>query len=153
MLEHLSDDDLLKLRQLFTTNSLAQNESRRKDIIDVGYSTKFAYHIVRLLNEVEQILVEGDLDLQRNREQLKDIRRGEWTLEQVEQYFESKERALEAVYASSTLPHGPDEAAIKMLLLECLEEHYGDMSAAIKRDANVEALARDLRAVMDRYAV
>jgi len=30
-----------------------------------GYDTKFAYHVVRLLGEVEQILVEGDIDLQR----------------------------------------------------------------------------------------
>ena len=41
-----------------------------------GFDVKFAYHTVRLLNEAEQLLLEGDLDLQRNREQLKSIRRG-----------------------------------------------------------------------------
>jgi hypothetical protein len=40
---------------------------------------KFAYHTVRLLNEAERLLLQGDLDLQRNREQLESIRRGEWT--------------------------------------------------------------------------
>ncbi len=44
-----------------------------------GYDTKFAYHVVRLIGEVEQILVEQDVDLQRDRELLKAIRRGEWT--------------------------------------------------------------------------
>jgi hypothetical protein len=29
---------------------------------------KFAYHVVRLIGEVEQILTEGDIDLRRNRE-------------------------------------------------------------------------------------
>jgi len=110
----------------------ASNEKRAASIAEHGYDLKFAYHIVRLLNEVEQILVEGDLDLQRNREQLKDIRRGEWTIEQVERYFEEKERALEATYAASSLPHSPDEDAIKRLLMNCLEEHYG-ISALLLR--------------------
>lgn len=129
----------------------ASNEKRAASIAEHGYDLKFAYHIVRLLNEVEQILVEGDLDLQRNREQLKDIRRGEWTIEQVETYFEEKERVLEATYAASKLPHGPDEAAIKRLLLSCLEEHYGDLGAAVRVDVNVDALVRDMRAVLDKY--
>jgi predicted nucleotidyltransferase len=129
----------------------ASNEKRAASIAEHGYDLKFAYHIVRLLNEVEQILVEGDLDLQRNREQLKDIRRGEWTLDQVEQYFESKERLLEATYASSNLPHSPDETVIKRLLMDCLEEHYGDLSTAVRMDTNVGALVRDLRSVLDRH--
>jgi uncharacterized protein len=41
-----------------------------------GFDVKFAYHVVRLLGEVEQILVEGDIDLQRDNERLKAIRRG-----------------------------------------------------------------------------
>lgn len=133
------------------TKSNASNPKRAASIEEHGYDLKFAYHIVRLLNEVEQILVEGDLDLQRNREQLKDIRRGEWTLEQVEQYFEHKERALESAYATSKLPNGPDEPAIKKLLLSCLEQHYGDISTAVKMDVNVDALVRDLQRVLDRH--
>ncbi len=109
------------------------------------------YHIVRLLNEVEQILVEGDLDLQRNREQLKEIRRGEWTLEQVETYFETKERVLEATYANSQLPHSPDEDAIKKLLVESLEMHYGSLANAVKIDVDVDGLIRDLQDVIDKH--
>ena len=131
----------------------SSNPKRAAVIQEHGYDLKFAYHIVRLLNEVEQILVEGDLDLQRNREQLKEIRRGEWTLEQVEGYFESKEKLLEATYASSKLPHAPDEAVLKKILLECMELHYGDLGTAIKRDVNVEALVRDMKALLDRYDI
>jgi len=129
----------------------ASNEKRAETIAKHGYDLKFAYHIVRLLNEVEQILVEGDLDLQRNREQLKEIRRGEWTLEQVEGYFESKEKLLESTYASSQLPYAPDEAVLKKLLVECMELHYGSLDNVIKRDVNVEGLVRDMRALLDRY--
>lgn len=131
----------------------ANNEKRAASIAEHGYDLKFAYHIVRLLNEVEQILVEGDLDLQRNREQLKEIRRGEWTIDQVETYFETKERALEATYAASALPHSPDEDRIKRLLLNCLEQHYGNLTAAVSLDVNVEAMVRDIRSVLDKYAV
>ena len=51
---------------------------------------KFLYHVVRLLNEAEQILMEGDLDLERNREQLKSIRKGEWTFDQIVKYFDKQ---------------------------------------------------------------
>jgi predicted nucleotidyltransferase len=97
-----------------------------------GYDVKFAYHVVRLLNEVEQILTEYDLDLERNREQLKSIRRGEWKEEQIVKYFEDKEKELESLYTKSSLPHSPDEKKIKRILLECLEIHYGSIDDAIK---------------------
>ena len=135
------------------TKTNADNPKRAASIAKHGYDLKFAYHIVRLLNEAEQIMVEGDLDLQRNREQLKEIRRGEWTMEQVENYFEHKERALESTYANSQLPHSPDEAAVKTLLINCMEQHYGDLSTAVSRNVNVDAMVREIRSVLDRYTV
>ena len=54
----------------------SSNPKRSAQIEEFGYDLKFAYHCVRLMNEVEQIMVEGDLDLQRNREQLKSIQIG-----------------------------------------------------------------------------
>ena len=68
---------------------------RRESVEKFGYDVKFASHAVRLLDECEQILTNTDIDLQRNREQLKSIRRGEWTLDQVILWFESKEKHLE----------------------------------------------------------
>ena len=101
--------------------------------------------------EAEQILVEGDLDLQRNREQLKSIRRGEWTLEQLKEYFTRKELALESAYANSKLPPGPDEHKIRDLLLECLSIHYGDLSTAVRREVPVDRLVAEMQAVLDKY--
>ena len=71
-------------------------EGKRIETIEkYGYDVKFAYHVVRLLDEVEQILTIGDLDITRDRERLKAIRSGEWEMERVEQHFENKERILE----------------------------------------------------------
>lgn len=125
-----------------------------KRLIDTrkhGYSTKFAYHIVRLLNEVEQILEEGDLDLERSREQLKSIRRGEWSKEQILQYFSDKEKQLENTYQKSTIPYEPDENAIKELLLNCLEMHFGSLDKAIVKQNQFELLLKDLKGVLNRY--
>jgi len=123
---------------------------RMDTIAKHGYDVKFAYHIVRLLNEVEQILVEHDLDLQINREQLKSIRRGDWTLEQIETYFEEKELELEKIYLNSTLRYSPDEEGIKKLLIECLEMHYGNLdSAVVQHDKNLQGL-KDIQKIIEK---
>lgn len=118
-----------------------ENESTRYEMVQkYGYDLKFAYHVVRLLNEVEQILTEGDLDLERNREQLKSIRRGDWSKEQIVEYFQNKEKELESLYTKSSLPHSPDEEKIKRILLECLEIHYGSIDDAIKLSVPVDEI-------------
>lgn len=129
----------------------ASNEKRSQSIEKFGYDIKFAYHCVRLMNEVEQILVEQDLDLQRNREQLKSIRRGEWKLDELEAYFTNKEHALETAYANSQLPHVPDEDKIKTILLRCLEMHYGSLDSAVKLSLPIDNLLNELQTVIDRY--
>lgn len=131
----------------------ASNPDREASIEKFGYDVKFAYHVVRLLDEVEQIMVEHDLDLERNREQLKSIRRGEWKLEDIQAHFDAKERALENTYASSALRHSPDEAAIKQILLNCLEMQFGSLEGAVTRGASVDRLIRDIQDVLARHGV
>lgn len=106
---------------------------RAKLIEEKGMDTKFAYHIVRLILQAEEILTTGDLHLDQNSEVLKAIRRGEWTQQRVEKFFEQKEHALNKAYEESKLPWGPDEKVIKELLLSCLEHHFGSL-----KDAYVE---------------
>ena len=138
-------------RQVAKMSGHERTGKRRAVVEQHGYDVKFAYHVVRLLNEAEQILTEGDLDLMRNREQLKSIRRGEWTELQIRDYFTRKEAELETLYHKSPLPAGPDEAKVKRLLLHCLEEHYGSLEkCVVNPDAAVTAL-REVAAVFDRY--
>jgi predicted nucleotidyltransferase len=110
-----------------------------------GMDTKFAYHTVRLLNEAEQLLLEGDLDIQRNREMLKSIRRGEWTMEQLLEYFEKKRIDLESARTRSSLPASADEASIRDVLLRCLEAHYGSLQGCVNVPGRAEELLRTIR--------
>jgi uncharacterized Fe-S cluster-containing protein len=96
-------------------------------------------------------LMTGDLNLEQNREQLKSIRRGEWTLVQLEDWAEDKHRQLEGLYASSTLQHTPDEDAIRTLLLDCIEEHYGSISAVVVRNESMGNLVSDMEKLLARY--
>ena len=107
----------------------------------------------RLLNEIEQILTEGDLNLQRNRGQLKAIRRGDWTKEQILDYFSEKEKTLEELYTKSKLPHKPDEKKIKELLLNCLEHHYGNLSNCIVTQDRYITGLKDIRTILDKLGV
>ena len=102
------------------------------------------------IGEVEQILMEGDIDLQRNNEQLKAIRRGEWTEERLRQWFADKESHLERAYAESTLRATPDEARIKALLLDCLEEHYGSLEGCVVDPDRAVVALRNIQAELDR---
>lgn len=115
---------------------------KRKELVETyGYGTKFAYHIVRLLDQTEQVLVTGDLDLTRSRDVLIAIRQGAWSEERIREYFAARERELEDVYHKSTVPYKPDEGRIKGLLLACLEDHYGSLSNMISTpDKEKEAL-------------
>lgn len=127
------------------------NPKRTKLIEDHGYDTKFGMHVVRLALQAEQILLEHDLDLERNSEILKSVRRGEWSFERLDQWAAEKELTLEVVSASSTLRAVPDEAAIKALLIETLEMHYGRLDVRT-RDTSVTQLLADMQTVIDRHS-
>ena len=127
-------------------------EGKRKIIVDqFGYDVKFAYHVVRLLNEVEQLLVEEKLDLTNNSEQLKAIRRGEWSLEKLEDYFERKEADLESYYLKSKLPDLPQTDAIRNLLMECLEQHYGSIEGLVKQDGKATIALDKIKSILRDY--
>lgn len=134
-------------------NKLSSNNPKRQSSIDMhGHDTKFLYHVIRLILEVEQILAEGNLDLERNSEILKSVRNGEWSLERIEEWFQHKEKSLETLYVESTLRYTPDEGKIKQLLMECLEMHYHDLSDAIRIQPEVSQLVADLQDLVSKYS-
>jgi uncharacterized protein len=145
-LENLSDEELIQLDNWM--NSL---NKRQQDTVINDYSTKFAYHVVRLALEAQQILVEHDLNIESNSEILKSIRRGEWSEEKLRGWFDQAEKHLEELYVKSTLQHAPDEEAIKELLMNCLEHHYGSLDTAVKREVPVERMIAELKAVLEKY--
>ena len=88
----------------------------------------YLYHAVRLACEIEQVLELGTLDIRRDKELYKSIRRGDWTLDQGKKWLYEKELKLQKLYESSKLRYKPAQAEIKTLLLECLEMEYGSLS-------------------------
>lgn len=120
-----------------------------------GYDTKFLYHVVRLIGEAEEILTDHDLTLDRKdrREMLKDIRKGNWTLQQIRDWFTNKEKELDILYQNSTLRHSPDEDAIKQLLLNILETHFGSLDKAIvvSDDVSLRNALKDISETVEKY--
>jgi predicted nucleotidyltransferase len=119
---------------------------------EFGYDVKYAYHIVRLLGECEQILMDGNIDLRRDREHLKAIRRGEVPEEDIMHWASEKEKQLESLYHSSKLPDHPDVASIRQLLLKCLEHHYGSLDACVVQVDPAVAALREIRDVVNRVS-
>lgn len=130
--------------------SNSSNPDRAADVERFGYDVKFGYHLVRLSLEAEEILTTGDLHLDQNGPLLRAIRQGEWSLDRLKEWFADKEKHLEQAFADSKLPHSADEAALKALLLQCLEHHYGSLDKAVKKDTSVDKLKAEIQAILDR---
>jgi predicted nucleotidyltransferase len=130
--------------------AIKRPQGKRAALVEThGFDVKFAYHVVRLLLEVEMILLEGDIDLQRHNEQLKAIRRGEWTEERLRNWCSEKESHLERAYAESTLRAVPEETRIRELLLNVLEAHYGSLEHCVVNPDRVVQALRRIQAELD----
>jgi len=103
----------------------------RKNLVDkYGYDVKDASHVVRLLLELYELMTTGDVDLMANGKTVLNVKMGEWSFSDFNDFFEIKMGEVEDVYNSgeSVLPKYPDEKRIKALLVDCLEEKYGSLS-------------------------
>lgn len=131
-----------------------RNPRRAENIEKFGYDTKFLMHVVRLALECEQLLLTGELILDKDSQTLLSIRRGEWDLDDAKKWWVSKERDLETAYTNcKVLPHVPNQDAIKKLLLNCIEQHYGSLDAVIKTPIKSEQLISDLKDLIEKYSL
>lgn len=127
-------------------------EGKRKELIEkYGYDTKYAYQLIRLLNEAKQLLATGDMDLQLNNEQLKAIRRGDVKENEIFELMDRENRVLDELYLTSKLPYSPDEDKIKNLLLKVLENHYGSLKDCIVPLNQFEKAIYDIKNVLTNY--
>ncbi len=124
--------------------------NRINSIAKHGFDVKFGYHLVRLVNECQQILEMGDLDIQRDREIYKAIRRGDWTEDQVVDYFGRHDNSLKDLYDNSKLAHSPNVNKIRSLLLECLEMHFGSLDKVVQSMDRYEMAIRDIKTIVDK---
>jgi hypothetical protein len=115
----------------------SDNSTRQEFIDKYKFDIKMSYHLLRLLDELEQILTVQDIDLMRAKDVCIAMRKGEWgTFEQLEAYFNQKLATLEDIMLKGVLTLQPQVGALQKLLAECIEQYYGSMSKA-----NVEYLS------------
>lgn len=145
----LTDEELKTYYNLYKK---AKDESGRAETTKINtFDLKYAYHIVRLLSEIEQILTSEDLDLQEKgrREHMKAIRRGDVSEEDIRKWASEKEHLLETLYHNSNIRQKPDEEAIKQLLINCLEEHYGSIDNCVAQIGWAEKSLKKIDLVLD----
>lgn len=102
---------------------------KRKELVErYGYDTKCASHLIRLLRMGCEALTYGRLNVFRYNdvEELLDIKRGQWTLEQVQEYSGELFRTIRQARDQSNLPEQPDLDRINQLCCEVVQYGWND---------------------------
>jgi hypothetical protein len=92
----------------------------------IGFDGKHASHLVRLLRMCREILETGSVIVKRpDRDDLLAIREGAWSYEQLVEWSEQEDQALEEVAKRSPLPPTPDSRKLDALCMAMVEEALG----------------------------
>jgi hypothetical protein len=97
---------------------------KRKSLEDrFGYDTKFGMHVVRLLRMCVEALSHGTLEVRRrDAEELRAIRDGAWSFDELERFAAETDASLAEIEARSPLPRAPDRAALDALCCDLVRE-------------------------------
>ena len=129
-----------------------QSESRKHIVDKYGWDVKYGMHLVRLLLSARDLLAEGDLDIKRYSQELRNIRNGEVSKEEVFAKFDFYKKELDNLYITSKLPQTPRYPEIKKILLECLEMQYGSLDKLISPPESREIdVLRQMKALLKDY--
>ena len=101
-----------------------RNEARAALEAKYGYDTKHGYHLVRLIRMCREILTTGKVIVKRpDFEELLSIRNGAWHFDQLIEFAEREEIALNELYLTSTaLPKMPDKEKLDQLCIRLVEQ-------------------------------
>ena len=100
-----------------------RNKARATLEAEFGFDLKHAGHLVRLSRMCKEILTTGEVIVKRpDAEELKSIRAGAWTYDQVIEFAEQMEEEVKELYKTSPLPREPNRKAIDKLCSEIIEE-------------------------------
>jgi len=117
-------DNKLKAWQQYNIWIDNRNIARHNLEEEYGYDTKNAMHLVRLLQQGEELLKTGFLKLPRpNARELLDIRRGSMKYEEVIKYMETKKIELDELKKVSVLPEKPDFNKVENLIMNINEDY------------------------------
>jgi hypothetical protein len=101
---------------------------KRKQLVEqYGYDCKNAAHLIRLLRMGVEFLRDGELYVLRpDAAQLLEIKRGEWTLEQVKAEADRWFKLSEQAYLESKLPSSPDIEVINRLAVDTVRVAFAE---------------------------
>lgn len=104
------------------TEQAYQGEKRRERFEKFGYDCKNAAHLIRLLRMGIEALLTGEINVARHdAKQLKEIKRGEWSLAKVETEATRLQQLLDEAFVKCELPARPDFHRAEQLLMSILE--------------------------------
>lgn len=99
-------------------------QKRRELVTKYGYDTKNAAHLIRLLRMGIEVLAMGEVNVFRpDAAQLKEIKRGEWTLEQVKAEADKLFNDMRSALINSKLPDRPNMEKAEQVLMEVIRFH------------------------------
>ena len=108
------------------TDQAFQGKKRRERFEKFGYDCKNAAHLIRLLRMGIEALVTGEINVARHdAKQLKEIKRGEWTLKWVESEANRLLHLLDDAFVKCTLPAKPEFHKVEQLLMSILKHYVG----------------------------
>ncbi len=122
-------------------------EGKRVELYNkYGFDPKAAMHLVRLIDEVEQLMRSGTMDLHHNKDFHMSIKKGLVAFSDIRAYFDAKEKVLEALLASPEckLPEEPDSELITELFMQTIEGRYG-----LKRGVAPDLMAKESELFME----
>lgn len=98
----------------------SSRHGKHAELIDqYGFDTKDASHIIRTMRMAAETLATGVVNTYRpDRDELRAIRTGEWSFEQVLDEVDRLHAVLAAAIASSSLPDEPDFEAVNQLVMD-----------------------------------
>jgi hypothetical protein len=97
-------------------------EKRKKIVDEIGYDTKNAMTLIRLLRNARELLLDKTLIVYReeDRDELLNIKKGSLTLEQLQKLSDKEFKLNERAYAKSKLPEENNRNKINELLVDIL---------------------------------
>lgn len=107
------------------------DSNRAKIIEKYGYDTKDASYCLRFMWELEELLLTGNLCVDRFGKETIAIRNGKYSFDQICYLFRLVSDRIEKVkttYTNLPLPREPDTDKIQSLLIDCLSFKYGCLS-------------------------
>ena len=91
-----------------------------------GFDTKHAAHLVRLMRQGKEILQTGKLLVDRtgiDADELRAIRGGAWSYDQLEQYAKDCDKEMGELYTTTTVRDRPDHDAVHELCVDLVGDY------------------------------